>query len=103
VTGRRRGRGLEDAALQRLNVARSIRARCQQHAAANEVVSRSDLLATMPRNYALHVNQHIDNQILPFPPLPTDTPTLELFMYWHTNVDDDPAHRWFRTLAAKFI
>jgi len=100
VTGRRRGRGLEDAALQRLNVERSIRVRCQQHAAANEIVGRSDLLATMPRNYAEHVNKHTGNQVLPFP---AEEPTLELFVYWHANVEDDPGHRWFRTLALEFI
>jgi DNA-binding transcriptional LysR family regulator len=100
VTGRRRGRGLEDAALQRINAARSIRVRCQQHAAASDVVSRSDLLATMPRNYALHVNKHTENQVLPFP---AEEPTLELFVYWHANVDGDPGHRWFRTLALRFI
>jgi len=100
VTGRRRGRGLEDAALQRLNMVRNIRVRCQQHAAANEVVSRSDLIATMPKNYAEHVNKHIGNQILPFPGA---MPTLELFVYWHANVDEDLAHRWFRELAATFF
>jgi DNA-binding transcriptional LysR family regulator len=100
VTGRRHGRGTEDAALQSLNRSRHIRMRCQQHAAANEVVSRSDLLATMPRSYAEQVNRSIGNQMLPFP---GDAPTLELFMYWHANVDADPAHRWFRELAVKHI
>jgi DNA-binding transcriptional LysR family regulator len=100
VTGRRRGRGLEDAALQRLNVARSIRVRCQQYGAANEIVSRSDLLATVPRNYALYVNKNAGNQVLPFP---AEEPTLELFVYWHNNVEDDPGHRWFRELALRFI
>jgi DNA-binding transcriptional LysR family regulator len=100
VTGRRRGRGYEDTALQRLNVTRQIRARCQLHAAANEVVSRSDLLATMPRTYAQHVNRHIGNQLLPFP---CDIPALELFLYWHNNVDGDSAHRWFREQAMKFF
>jgi DNA-binding transcriptional LysR family regulator len=100
VTGRRRGMGLEDAALQRMNMTRRIRVRCQRHAAANEIVSRSDLVATMPRSYAELVNRHIGNQMLPFP---VEIPMLELFMYWHVNVDDDAAHRWFRELALKFI
>jgi DNA-binding transcriptional LysR family regulator len=100
ITGRRKGRGLEDATLQRLNVSRTIRARCQQHAAAIEIVSRSDLLATMPRKYAHHFNRPFGNQVLPFP---VEESTLELFAYWHTNVDEDLSHRWFRTLALKFI
>lgn len=100
VTGRRRGRGFEDAVLQHLNVARTIRVRCQHQAAANEVVSRTNLLATLPRNYAEHVNRYIGNQILPFP---GEVPALELFVYWHANVDDDPAHRWLRELAMKYL
>jgi DNA-binding transcriptional LysR family regulator len=100
VTGRRRGGGFEDAALQRLNLTRQIRVRCQQHAAACEVVKRSDLLATMPRSYAEHANRLLHNQMLPFP---VATPEMELFIYWHVNVNDDPAHRWLRDLALKFI
>ncbi|HYM35659.1 MAG TPA: LysR family transcriptional regulator [Steroidobacteraceae bacterium] len=100
VSGRRHGVGYEDSALQRLNLVRHIRVRCQQHAAANEVVSRSNLLATMPQSYAEYVNRHVGNQLLPFP---IDIPMLEFQMYWHVNVADDPAHRWFRELALKFF
>jgi DNA-binding transcriptional LysR family regulator len=93
ITGRRRGGGYEDAALSRLGMSRRIRVRCQQHAAANEVVKHSDLLATMPRSYAELANRHSDNQVLRFP---IDVPEFELFIYWHANVDADPASKWFR-------
>lgn len=98
VTGRRHGAGFEDMALQRMNVTRRIRVRCQLHAAACEIVSRSDLLATMPRSYAEYANRSMGNQIFS---LPVDNPELELFMYWHMNVEDDAPHRWFRDLAVK--
>jgi DNA-binding transcriptional LysR family regulator len=29
-------------------------------------------------------------------PFPADIPPLETFMYWHANVDEDPAAQWFR-------
>jgi DNA-binding transcriptional LysR family regulator len=93
ITGRRRGSGHEDAALSRRGMSRRIRMRCQQHAAANEVVSQSDLLATMPRSYAEQVNRHTDNQIFA---CPADIPALDLFLYWHSNVDKDSASLWFR-------
>lgn len=93
VTGRRHGAGHEDAALARLGRSRRIRLRCQQHLAANEIVSRSDLLVTLPRSYADRVNRHVGNRQLPFP---AEAPRFELFMYWHANVDDDPANRWLR-------
>jgi DNA-binding transcriptional LysR family regulator len=93
ITGRRQGGGHEDAALGRRGMSRRIRIRCQQHAAANEIVSKSDLLATMPRSQAELVNRYTGNQILPFP---TEIAKLELFLYWHTNANDDPAGVWFR-------
>jgi DNA-binding transcriptional LysR family regulator len=100
VTGRRRGMGYEDAVLQRVNLQRLIRVRCQQYMAAAEVVSRSDLLVTMPRHYAERANRHCGNQVLPFP---VEAPMLEVFLYWHANVDLEPAHRWFRERAFKSI
>ena len=93
VTGRRRGGGYEDAALARQGRSRRIRLRCQHHAAANEVASHSDLLLTVSRNHALAINREAGNKMWP---LPLAIPPLELFLYWHTNVDDDPAGQWFR-------
>jgi len=93
ITGRRRGGGYEDGALARSGLSRHIKMRCQQHAAACQVVSRSDLLATMTRSQAVIVNRGVDNQLLPFP---VDVPPLESFLYWHSNVDEDPASQWFR-------
>jgi DNA-binding transcriptional LysR family regulator len=99
VTGRRHGGGHVDAALQRLNIGRHIKIRCQHYGAANAVVAGSDLLATMPRSYAEHVND-CGNQILEFP---AEVPLMEVFMYWHANVDAQPAHRWFRELAVQHL
>jgi len=93
ITGRRRGGGYEDSALARLGLSRHIKMRCQHHAAASQMVSRSELLATMTRSQAVIVNRATHNQLLPFP---IDAPPLESFLYWHSNVDEDPASQWFR-------
>lgn len=93
ITGRRRGGGYEDIALGRFGASRRIRVRCQQHAVASAIVGRTDLLATMSLGQAERVNAAAQNQILPFP---VDIAPLELFLYWHANVDDDPASRWLR-------
>lgn len=95
VTGRRHGGGFEDLELGRHGWTRHIRVRCQQRAAANEIVSRTDLLVTMSRGYTELVNKVIGNQVLPFP---LAIPSLDLFLYWHANVDQDPASQWFRQL-----
>jgi DNA-binding transcriptional LysR family regulator len=93
VTGRRRGRGYEDGVLERLNLSRRVRVRCQQHAVANELVSRTDLLLTMPKKHAARVNERIANQTLAFP---IEAPDFELYLYWHENVEADAANRWLR-------
>jgi DNA-binding transcriptional LysR family regulator len=93
VTGRRRGGGYEDVALGRLGMSRRIRVRCQQHEAACEIVSRTDLLATMTRAQARLVASGANMQTLVFP---ADIPALEIFLYWHAHADNDSAARWFR-------
>jgi DNA-binding transcriptional LysR family regulator len=95
VTGRRRGGGYEDVALGRLGMARRVRMRCQQHAAACEIVRRTDLVVTMPRSQAVLVNARTHNQMLDFP---AQIPHMEQFLYWHGNADVDPAAQWFRKL-----
>ena len=95
ITGRRRGGGHEDVALGRLGMSRRIRVRCQQHVAASEIVSQSDLLATMSRSQAQLANLQA-NRVLPFP---VEIPPMEMFLYWHANVDADPASQWFRRLV----
>lgn len=100
ITGRRRGGGFEDVALNRLGMQRRIRVRCQQHAAACDVVSRSEMLVTMPRNQAEAANRGANNQVLPFP---IDIPPMEFFLYWHANVDADMANRWFRERASVLL
>ena len=93
VTGRRRGGGYEDIALGRLGMSRRIRVRCQHHAAACGIVARSDLLATMARSQAELGSRDGATQVLPFP---IEIPPLEMFLYWHANVDADPGSQWLR-------
>lgn len=95
VTGRRRGRGYEDLALAKLGVARRIRVRCQSHAAANEIVRRSDLLATISNRYAEILNRDTHNQVLKFP---AAIEPLETFLYWHARAEDDPACKWMKQM-----
>lgn len=93
ASSRRRGPGLEDFELSRFGLERQIRLRCQHYFAACRVVSETDMLLTMPGRYARIANQQFDNQILP---LPLEVPAFDVFLYWHANMDNDPANRWFR-------
>lgn len=93
TSSRRRGPGLEDFELSRLGLQRRIRLRCQHYFAACRVVSQTDLALTMPERLARIVNQQFGNRILPFP---LAMPSLDIYLYWHANVDNDPAGAWLR-------
>ncbi len=97
ITGRRHGSGFEDIALGTLGCSRNIKVRCQQHATACNLVSQSDLLATMPRHQAQIANAQVGNQLLPFP---ATAATMDMYLYWHANVTEDPANQWLRRSIA---
>jgi len=100
VSSRRRGRGLEDHELARRGLQRSIRLRCQHYFAASHVVSQTDLLVTMPERHAAVANRRFDNLVFPFP---IEGPTLEAYLYWHANAEDDPANRWLREQLVELL
>ncbi|MBC3869656.1 LysR family transcriptional regulator [Undibacterium oligocarboniphilum] len=93
ASSRRKGMGLEDFELSRLGLQRRVRLRCQHYFAACRVVSQTDLLLTMPEGYARIANEQFHNQILP---LPVNMPSWDVYLYWHQNVDNDPANLWLR-------
>ncbi|MFS2135809.1 LysR family transcriptional regulator [Duganella sp. Dugasp56] len=93
TSSRRRGPGLEDFELSRLGLQRRVRLRCQHYFAACRVVSQTDLALTMPERLARVVNQQFGNQIRPFP---LQMPSLDIYLYWHANIDTDPAGLWLR-------
>ena len=101
ASSRRKGPGIEDFELSRLGMQRKIRLRCQHYFAACRVVSQTDLILTMPERYARVANQQFDNQLLA---LPLDMPAWDVYLYWHANVEDDPANKWLRErLAAAMV
>ncbi|HYD63188.1 MAG TPA: LysR family transcriptional regulator [Noviherbaspirillum sp.] len=100
ASSRRRGPGLEDFELSRFGLERRIRLRCQHYFAACRVVSQSDMVLTMPGRYARIANEQFGNQILPFP---LEVPAFDVFLYWHANVDNDPANRWLREQVIESI
>ena len=56
-------------------------------------ISQTDLILTMPERYARVANQQFDNQLLA---LPLEMPAWDVYLYWHANVEDDPANKWLR-------
>lgn len=97
VSSRRQGPGIVDVELNRLGLERHVRLRCQQSDTAFRIVADSDLILTMLEFDARSANAAFDHTILP---LPIETDTVDMYMYWHGSVDNDPANRWLRTEVA---
>ena len=93
VTSRRRGQSAEEFELARRGLRRRVRLRCQSHFAACRIVSRTNLLLTIPERYVRVANAIFRNRILPFP---FKTPIFDGFLYWHENADGDAANSWLR-------
>lgn len=93
VSSRRLGAGIADMALRRLGLDRRIRVRCQHYAAACRIVSRSDMLATMPLHFASIFNDAFCNQLLA-PPF--EVPPCEWFLYAEKGAAGDGGRLWFR-------
>ncbi|WNG58258.1 LysR family transcriptional regulator [Archangium gephyra] len=94
VSSRRTGMALEDLVLSRLGYQREVAVRCQHPEAACRIVADSDLLLTMPRRYVAAINGPLGNHLLP---MPVELPPVELHLYWHRQVDDEPRGQWLRT------
>jgi len=64
--------------------------------AATIVASRTDGVATVPENVAMHLAEQL--RLATFrPPIPL--PPIEIAQYWHERCHRDPGHRWLRTLS----
>ena len=93
VTSRPEGLGPDDMALARDGRRRRIRARCQQIGTAMRIVAASDFLLTMSESFAREATLRAEVQILP---APFEAPPVDTYLYWHINMDSDPANRWCR-------
>lgn len=96
VTTRKQGLGLEDIPLAEQNLARRIRLRCTNFLTACEVVSKTDLLLTVPR-HSVVFSRELGIQIIPF----SLVPPADVFLYWHRDTDADPANAWLRNTVSE--
>lgn len=93
VSTRSSGPGLEDFELGRFGLQRKIKLRCQQSFSACRVISKTDMLLTLPKSAALAYKELFNISIFP---LPVELPQIDVHLYWHVNVDKDPANKWLR-------
>jgi DNA-binding transcriptional LysR family regulator len=94
VSGRSSGPDLVDYALSSQGFNRNIHFRCQHYYAACQVVEKTDLVLTMPKNYASVLSPNFEN--IEIFSLPIASADIDVHLYWHQNRDKDPANIWFR-------
>jgi DNA-binding transcriptional LysR family regulator len=93
VSSRRHGPSLIDVELSRRGLRRQVFLRSQHNLTACMVVSKTDMLLTLPQRHAQLLNPSLVNQVYPFP---LQAPRLEAHLYWHESAENDPANRWLR-------
>lgn len=100
VSSRRRGPALEDFELNRLGYKRRIMLRCHSKLAALNTVACTDLLLTT-------TERHLPAAMLGLPlavhDLPFEATSLDAHLYWHADVDDDPANAWLRRTVTAIV
>lgn len=97
VSPRGSGAGIVDRVLAQVGLERRIRLRVPSFPAAMRAVACSDLVLTGPT--ALEGLVPGVRSL----PSPIALPKHAITLVWHPRMDADPAHRWFRTLAAKAL
>lgn len=93
VSSRSSGPGLEDFELSRLGLHRKIALRCQHALAACRIIISSDKVLTLPKTAAEMYSEMLDISIFK---MPVELPSLDVHLYWHENVDKEPANKWLR-------
>jgi DNA-binding transcriptional LysR family regulator len=65
-----------------------------------QIVSQTDLIATVPEKLAEQCAAAFKLQVLQHP---VNMPAFELKMFWHRRVHTDPANQWLRALIVSFF
>ncbi|MGC1301226.1 MAG: LysR family transcriptional regulator [Caulobacteraceae bacterium] len=87
-------RGVIDDAVEELGHARRIALTLAGDASVTTVVAATDLVATVPEEFA---RTHAKSERVAVLDPPFDLPPVEIYLWWHTRFQHDPAHIWWRT------
>lgn len=79
---------------------REIRMVAQHYFSACQIAAASDLLLTVPKAYADHLQPLLPIAVQP---LPMRIKAIPILAYWHDSKDGEQAHRWFRERLVKSI
>lgn len=83
-----------DTALTQQGLRRNIIFTGHSHFVTSLLVLQTDAIMTIPETLAFRYQTYLDDiQVMP---LPIEVAPLQTYMFWHENVDDDPANKWLR-------
>ncbi len=82
-----------DMALANLGLTRKYSLVCEHYMAAGSVVSRSDILLTLPGTYSQVLAEKLPVCVIE---LPFEVPVLPVHLYWHKQGEHDPVNEWMR-------
>lgn len=94
VSSRSVGTSVEDFELARLGLQRKIGLRCQHTFSVCRVITDNNMLLTTTETTAKMYAQLLNLVIYP---LPVDLPDIDVHLYWHSNLDFEPANKCART------
>jgi DNA-binding transcriptional LysR family regulator len=92
------GHGRVDEALERQGLQRRIRLTVPHYVALGDVLSHSDLIATVPERFAQRVTRPF---ALTTRALPLAVDGSVIHQFWHARLHKDPGHQWLRMLVAQ--
>ncbi len=87
------GHGRVDVALEQKKLRRHIRLTVPHYVALGDVLSQSDLIATVPERFADRILRPYD---LVKRDLPIQVDESAIHQFWHSRLHRDPGHQWLR-------
>ena len=84
-----------DNALKSIGQSRRVAIKLPYSLIVNLIVNGSDLIATLSKRNALFFAKEKN---LPTLDVPFKIPGFDIYMLWHSRLNDDPAHKWLRTI-----
>jgi len=92
--------GVVDTALARHGLSRRVAVRTRHFQTAPELLAHTDLVATLPRRFAVaHAERH--GLVVREPPLAV--PSFQMKVAWHERWQHDAGHRWVRERIAQAV
>jgi DNA-binding transcriptional LysR family regulator len=94
------GHGRVDVALEKQGLRRRFRLTVPHYVALGDVLSHSDLVATVPERFA-------DRTLVPFELVKRDLPIAvdesAIHQFWHSRLHRDPGHQWLRSFISQLF